>query len=171
MDGRRGPRTGHIYRSAAFVCRTHRLQGHSCSLPFSSQVIPSSQSTQNNAEASSSTHTHCLGGKLRHGAAAMCPVSLPAMHSRSTHHQSPGKPLPCRALTRSGVGRSLRFSSLFASLIFISCRVCPAWKMRRTGGFCLRLLSQPALPRGRVCKRKQRGAWHGRLQGVSGTWE
>lgn len=141
----------------------HRQQGNSCSLPFSPQVIPSSQSTQNNAEASSSTHTHCLGGKLRHGAAAMCPVSLPTTHSRSTHHQSPGKPLPCRALTRSGVGRSLRFSSLFASLIFISCRVCPAWKMRRTGGFCLRLLSQPALPRGRVCKQKQRGVWHGRL--------
>lgn len=163
MDGRRGPRTGHIYGSAAFICRTHRQQGHSCSLPFSPQVIPSSQSTQHNAEASSSTHTHCLGGKLRHGAAAMCPVSLPTTHSRSTHHQSPGKPLPCRALTRSGVGRSLRFSSLFASLIFISCRVCPAWKMRRTGGFCLRLLSQPALPRGRVCKQKQRGVWHGRL--------
>lgn len=61
-----------------------------------------------------------------------------------------------QTLTRRGAGRSLSVSSLFDSLILISCRVCPAWKMSRTGGFCRRLLSQPALPRGRTCNHNRR---------------
>lgn len=89
-------------------------------------------------------------------------------HAALSHPPAPHTAPGPTALTRSGAGSSLRASMLLLSLICISWWVCPAWKMRRTGGFCRRLLSQPALPRGRTCRKEHGGEQHTGTQTASG---
>lgn len=90
-------------------------------LPSSPQGV---QSTQLIAGASDSTRTHTSQGKLRHGETATC-LKPPGQGTAGVWgSRAPGKPQgspgPAQTLTRRGAGRSLRVSTLFVSLIFIS---------------------------------------------------